>query len=243
MRRLHLRGVRRQPNGRDDSFTRFSGEKSPASARWPDGRRWPEAIDEGRARLSATSGLSEDYIEAPATTTRRQRPDRAGPPRRPFSRPARIWCCNGPARCEFLGLNRRSESSTPSSTDNSGTDHRYNWKRNHLLRPISRPPPGSTRKIDQRPGRLMTYRAVEQALANITDPKAPGEPVLVNADTILVCLPLDKHRSCRINSCHRDPAGGRQIGPMPPRCARCAPRPDGRGATASCRAACSGPRS
>ena len=160
--------------------TRFSGEKIPGIGQMGD---VAEAIDEGRVYPHV--GLTEDYIETPATTKR----GLIVPVTKEaifFDRTHLVLQRAGEVG-EFLGLNKEKRI-LDAIIDDNNTDHRYNWKGTIYATYQSATPWINVKSTNA----LVDWSDVdgaEQVLANITDPNT-GEPVLVNADTILVCPEL-----------------------------------------------------
>lgn len=169
--------------------TRFSGEKIPGIGQMGD---VAEAIDEGAVYPHV--GLSEDYIETPATTKRGM----IVPVTKEaifFDRTHLVLQRAGEVG-EFLGLNKEKRLLDCIIDDNS-TDHRYNWK-GVTYATYQSSAPWINVKTSNPLVDWSDVDAAEQVMANILDPDT-GEPIIVNADTILVCPEL-LHAAKRIVS-------------------------------------------
>ncbi len=172
--------------------TRFSGEKIPGIGQIGD---QAEAVDEGAPFPHV--GLTEDYIETPVTTKR----GLIVPVTKEavfFDRTHLVLRRAGEVG-EFLGLNKEKRI-LDCIIDGNSTDHQYNWKGTTYATYQSSGDDGpwineqgSVPLVD-----WTSVNAAEQLLAAIVDPNTQ-EPVLVTADTILVCPEL-LHTARRIIS-------------------------------------------
>ncbi len=163
--------------------TRFSGEKIPGIGQLGDSA---ESIDEGKPYPQV--GLTEDYIETPATTKR----GLIVPVTKEavFFDRTHLVLRRAAEVGEFLGLNKEKRL-LDCLVDGNSTDHRYNWKgqtyATYLNSGASGPwvnEQGTTPLVD-----WTSVDAAEQLLSAILDPNTQ-EPILVMADTILVCPEL-----------------------------------------------------
>jgi hypothetical protein len=169
--------------------TRFSGEKIPGVGQIGD---MAEPIDEGA--IYPNVGLQEDWIETPATTKRGM----IVPVTKEaifFDRTHLVLQRAGEVG-EFLGLNKEKRILDCLIDDNT-TDHRYKWKGTVYATYQASDPWVNVAATNG----LVDWTSVdvaEQVLAAMTDPST-GEPILVNADTILVC-PESLHAARRVVS-------------------------------------------
>jgi hypothetical protein len=167
--------------------TRFSGEKIPGIGQMGDAA---ESIDEGKPYPNV--GVTEDYIETPATTKRGM----IVPVTKEaifFDRTHLVLQRAGEVG-EFLGLNKEKRL-LDCLIDANVTDHRYKW-RGAIYATYQTSAPWINVKSSNPLVDWTDVDAAEQLLANITDPNT-GEPVLIMADTILVC-PESLHAARRI---------------------------------------------
>lgn len=167
--------------------TRLSGEKIPGIGGMGDSA---EKIDEGRPYPNV--GLTEDWIETPATTKRGMIV--------PVTKEAiffdrtHLVLQRAAEVGEFLGLNKEKRL-LDCLIDANTTDHRYKW-RGETFGTYQNSAPWVNVKTSNGLVDWTNVDAAEQLLANILDPNT-GEPVLVSADTILVC-PESLHAARRI---------------------------------------------
>ncbi len=167
--------------------TRFSGEKIPGIGQMGD---VAETVVEGKPYPNV--GLNEDYIETPVTTKR----GLIVPVTKEaifFDRTYLVLQRAGEVG-EFLGLNKEKRLLDCIIDDNT-TAHRYKWK-GTVYATYQTSTPWINVKSSNPLVDWTDVDAAEQLLANITDPNT-GEPVLVSADTILVC-PESLHAAQRI---------------------------------------------
>jgi hypothetical protein len=167
--------------------TRFSGEKIPGIGQIGD---MAEPIDEGA--IYPNVGLQEDWIETPATTKRGM----IVPVTKEaifFDRTHLVLQRAGEVG-EFLGLNKEKRIFDCLIDDNTA-DHRYKWK-GTVYATYQTSDPWINVAATNGLADWTNVDVAEQVLAAMTDPST-GEPILVNADTILVC-PESLHAARRV---------------------------------------------
>lgn len=156
--------------------TQFSGERIPGIAQLGD---MAEVVGEGQ--LFPSAGVSEDYIDTPATLKRGFMV--AITKEAIFFDRTNLVLKRASDLGEWMGVNREKRA-IDCIIDENTTAHRYKWK-GSIYATYQTSSPWINSKTSNALENWTNIDALEQLFANLTDPYT-GEPITVLADTLIV---------------------------------------------------------